>query len=229
MTLRRNPPPIRAPEQGEKIIVGSPLAIVGIFVSILRERYKPGNGPPDHAWQEDLTKTGIVIESGFSSIGPEERNKKPGIFVDKDESVYGKIVIGDRAAVDLKTMKDVGWTLSTVPVLIECISNRKGESAVIGDIVQWTLHASSDAIQAAFSFHDMSPPTLGRTVPYESEQESWTTPVSFQVQYNVRWSTEPIKPLLNEVRTTLRQANAESPEEALIQIVLRSSANLPDC
>jgi hypothetical protein len=208
--LRRNPPPTKAQAQGPEIVVGSPLAVVGIFVETLRARFTAGNGPSDWVWDANLNETGIVIESGFASPGNTERGKKPAIFVDKDESVYGKVVIGDRAGMNLKNMADYQWTLSTVPIIIECVASQKGTSAVIGDIVQWTLHCASDPIQAAFSFHDMTPPTLGRTVPYEADTEAWLTPVSFQVQYNVRWSITPIGPLMQEIRTRLRHANSDA-------------------
>ena len=211
--MRPNPPPVRGPGQKDPIVVGSPLAIVGIFVAVLRERFAPGNGPEQWPWEEDLTKTGIVIESGFATLSLEEKNKKPAIFVDKDESVYGKMIIGDRVGVKLRNMLDAQWTLSTVPIVIECVSDAKGESAVIGDITQWTIHASSDAIQGAFSLHDMSPPVLGRTVPYESDKESWVTPVSFQVQYNVRWTTVPIAPILRELRARVHAVGDGGPHD----------------
>lgn len=201
------PPPVKAPEQAEQtkpfIVDGSPLAIIGMFVAVLRERFTEGNGPPDYPWTEDSLTTKIIIESGFED-NQTERGKKPAIYVDKDDSVYAKLIIGDRAGHTWKNTKDFQWTLSTVPVLIECVSGRKGESAIIGDITQWSLHAMSDAIQAAFALHDMTPPTLGRTVPYEHDKEAWSTPVSFTVQYNVRWTTVPIAPLMQELATKIR-------------------------
>lgn len=207
------PPPIKAPDQAAQtkpfIVDGSPLAIIGIFVAVLRERFTEGNCPPDYPWFEDPTQTKIIIESGFEE-NQTERGKKPAIYVDKDESVYARLVIGDRAGHTLKDTKDFQWTLSTVPVLIECVSGRRGESAVIGDIVQWSLHAMSDAIQSMFALHDMTPPTLGRTVPYEHDKEAWSTPVSFTIQYNVRWTTLPIRPLMQELVTKITASGASA-------------------
>lgn len=214
---RRNPPPTKAEAQGDVILVGSPLAVVGIFVELLRARFSDGNGPSDWPWTENLNDTAIVIESGFASPGNTERGKKPAIFIDKDESVYGKVIIGDRVGIDWSSMGDYQWTLATVPIIIECVAADKGPSAIIGDIVQWTIHCASDPIQAAFSFHDMTPPTLGRTVPYEADTESWVTPVSFQVQYPVRWSVTPIAPLLQEIRTRIRHSGAEA-NEHLVEV-----------
>jgi hypothetical protein len=224
---RRNPPPTKASTQGDSIVVGSPLAIVGLFVEILRARFTTPNGPPDWPWDANLNNTSIVIESGFASPGNTERGKKPAIFVDKDESVYAKIVLGDRVGINWTNMADYQWTLSTVPVLIECVAAQKGTSAIIGDIVQWTIHCASDPIQGAYSFHDMTPPTLGRTVPYEADKESWVTPVSFQVQYNVRWSITPVAPLLQEIRAHIRAAGTDA-TTYFIEVASIVSGNLPE-
>jgi hypothetical protein len=225
---RRNPPPTRGSDQdADVIMVGSPLAVVGVFVETLRARFSAGNGPSDWPWSPNLNDTKIVIESGFASPGNTERGKKPAIFVDKDESVYGKVIIGDRVGINWQNMADYQWTLSTVPIIIECVAAQRGTSAIIGDVVQWTLHCASDPIQAAFAFHDMTPPTLGRTVPYEAEKESWLTPVSFQVQYNVRWSITPIGPLMQEIRTRIRHTGAEA-NEHLVEVASFGSGNLSE-
>lgn len=207
------PPPTRVTssrpghkEQPALVVDGSPLAIIGIFVTFLRERFKEKNGPIEYIWTEDPNQTKLVIESGFEDTST-IRGKKPGIFVDKDESAYSRLIIGDRVGHRFTDGKDWQWCLSTVPVLIDCVSSRRGESAIIGDITHWSLHTSSDAIQATFSFHDMSPARLGRTTPYERDRENWTTPVYFTVQYHVRWSTVKVAPLLQEITLKLKESN----------------------
>jgi len=219
------PPPVKAPGQHAAVVDGSPLAIVGIFVAFLRARFAPGNGPPDYPWYADANKTNILIVSAFEDNVP-ERGKKPAIYVDKDESVYGKSILGDRVAHRWSDRKEAQWCLSTVPISIDCVAARKGESAIIGDIVQWSLYASSDVIQATFALHDMLTPTLGRTVPYEDDDESWNTPVSFQVQYNVRWTVVPVAPMLREIALRIRESGM-SPNEYLLDLATRSSDQLP--
>lgn len=219
------PPPVRAPNQHSAIVDGSPLAIVGIFVAVLRERFAPGNGPSHYPWYPDPNKTGLLIESAFEDNSI-PRGKKAALYVDKDESIYGKSIIGDRAGHCWTDGKDAQWCLSTVPINIDCVAGRKGESAIVGDIVQWSLHASSDAIQGHFALHDMTPPTLGRTVPYEDDDESWNTPVAFQVQYNVRWTTVPIAPLLQEITLHIQKSGL-SPSAYLYEMATRSSGRLP--
>lgn len=221
------PPPVKGPAQTNPMIVdGSPLAIIGIFVAFLRERFAPGNGPSAYPWYEDATQAKIFIESAFED-NETKRGAKPALYVDKDQSVYGKSIIGDRAAHRFRDSKDAQWCLSTVPILIDCVSSRKGESAILGDITHWSIHVASDVIQKTFALHDMTPPTLGRTIPYEDDQEAWTTPVSFQVQYNVRWTVVPVAPLLSEIAMKI-QSSGMSANEYLLELVARSSGQLPE-
>jgi hypothetical protein len=218
--INPEPPPIKAPGQDNQMLVdGSPLAIVGIFVAVLRERFAEGNGIPMYQWDADPNKTKIQIRSAFED-GHTVRGDKPAIYIDKDETIYGKSVIGDRAGYTFKDSKDFQWCLATVPIIIDCVASRKGESAIIGDVTHWSLHASSDAIQAAFAFHDMSPLRLGRTVPYEDDKEAWTSPISFTVQYNMRWTRVPIAPLLQEIALKIQTAEM-SPTDYLLELVTR--------
>lgn len=223
--MSRVPPPIRVTsdrvgasyKDQQKIIVdGSPLAIIGIFLAILRERYTTGNGPTEYPWTEDPNTTRIIIESAFEDTHA-VRGKRPAIYIDKDESIYGRNIIGDRVAHRFTNAKDWQWCLSSVPIIMNCVASRRGESAIIGDITQWTIHCASDAIQKIFALHDISPPTLGRTVPFEGDKESWTSPVSFTVQYNVRWATVPIRPLLQQIILRISESG-QCPEDYLIEI-----------
>ena len=221
----RKQPPLRVtsvrpghPEQPKLVVDGSPLALIGIFLVVLRERFSTGNGPEEFVWNNDPNQASLIIESGFED--PDIRDKKPAIFVDKDESVYAKLVIGDRAGHRFTDAKDWQWCLSTVPIVVDCVASKKGESAIIGDITQWSLYAASDAIQAIFGFHDFTTPRLGRTVPWEADREAWTTPVSFQVQYNVMWSTVPIAPLLQDIALRISQAGT-TPSEYFFEVVTR--------
>ena len=197
-------------DQPSLVVDGSPLALIGMFLVFFRERFTSGNGPPEFTWTDDPNQTKLIIESGFED--PNIRNKKPAIFVDKDESIYAKLVIGDRIAHRFRDTKDYQWCISTVPLIVDCVATRKGESAILGDIAQWSLYASSDAIQKTFGLHDLTTPRLGRTIPWEADREAWTTPISFQVQYNVMWSNVPITPLLQEIALRITQSGKSSTE-----------------
>jgi hypothetical protein len=223
---RYAPPPVKAHDQAHQLILdGSPLAMIGIFVEVLRERFAPDNGMPKYHWYEDAHKTKVIIESAFEDSDT-KRGDKPAIYIDRDEIVYGKTVIGDRAGFTWKDSKDFQWTLATTPILIDCVASRRGESAILGDIVHWSLHVMSDAIQATFSLHDMSPPRLGRTIPYEDDKEAWSSPVSFTIQHNVRWTTVPIAPLLQEIVARVT-ASGLDPTQYMLLVTHRNN-DLPE-
>jgi hypothetical protein len=213
-------PPVRVDGQQRYIVDGSPLAIIGIFVEVLRERFSEENSPrPDTwLWDDDTNLSTITIESALEDNST-IRNKQPALFVDKDQSVYGRSVIGDRAVHQFRNSQEIQWSLATVPVMVECVAARRGESAVLGDIVQWTLHCASDVIQKSFGLHDMTAPTLGRTMPFELDTECWSTPINFQVQYNVVWTYVPIKPLLQHIAARI-EASGATASDYFTEVVL---------
>lgn len=100
--------------------------------------------------------------------------------------------------------------LATVQLNIDCVSNDDGESTILGDLVQFTILTAQDIIQKEFGFYDLTHPTLGQTVPFERNQTKWNTPVSFSVQFWIRWAQVPIAPLLQQIaqRITASGENA---------------------
>jgi len=221
-------PPVRVTGQQRLIVDGSPLAIIGIFVEVLRERFSAANSPnaDQWLWLPDINQTKLVIESAFED-NTLVRDKQPAIYVDKDASAYGKVIVGDRVDHNFHNKGDIQWTLSTVPVIIDCNAARRGESAVLADIVQWTLHMTSDVIQATFALHDMSPPTLGRTVPFEMDTDVWNTQVTFQVQYNVVWAYVPVAPLLQSIAARITAAGVNA-SDYFTEVVLHRRESFED-
>jgi hypothetical protein len=186
----------RIPGQQADIAVGSPLAIVGLFTEIVRERFRPGNGLA-WAWDENATpkKTEentedqprrIVIEPAFSETS-EIRNFRPAIYVDKGETAAGKVVIGNFVGQHLPTGFKAFYALGTVPMDIEVVSDNKGESGLIADITWFYILAGRDLIRSSFGIHELTPPILGRTVPFEGDKGQWSTHITFEVQFDLRW------------------------------------------
>jgi len=196
------------PQDPAKVLPGSPLAIQGVFIEILRERFAPDAGI-EWAWDEDPTKTGILIEASYNEE-TEARNTTPALYVTRLQTIPAKVVVGDRAGVELKSAKEAFGALTTVAMQIECVSKDEGESAQLGDLTQFTLLAAQDVIQREFGFHDMTHPTLGQTTPYSRDVNHHSTVVEFQVQFWIRWSQTPISPLLQQIsqRITASGSNA---------------------
>lgn len=207
-----SPQNLPTPEAGQNVNIrpGSALAVLGVFVEVIRKRFLPPLEIPFiYRWDPDIKKTNIAIESAFNE-DKAHMNKRPAIFVDRDEQVTGRSVVGDLAGHTLTTGKKTFWALQTVPILIECVAAKKAESAIIADITSVFLHASSDLIQAKFAFHEMTPVTCGRTQPYPRDKDQWVTPVSFSVQYDLRWSNKPTAALLQQISMDVSASNFQN-------------------
>ena len=190
-----------------KIAAGSPLAIQGIFIEILRERFQEGAGL-DLVWRPDITESDIVIEAAFNAE-TESRSQVPAVYIDRLQTVPSRNLIGDRVGVSLPPHLEGFGALNTVAMNIDVVSNDEGESAVLADLIQFTLLASQDVIQREFGFYDFSHPSMGRTEPFEREQTKWNTSIQFTVQFWVRWTQVPIAPLLQQIATRVSYAGED--------------------
>jgi hypothetical protein len=191
-----------------KIAAGSPLAIQGIFIEIMRERFRHDSGLA-WIWNPDITETDILIEAGFNEE-TESRSQTPAIYINRLQTVPSKVVIGDRVGVRLPDHCEGFGAITTVTIQMDCVANDEGTSALIGDITQHMLLASQDVIQREFGFYDFTHPHLGQTIPYERDQTKWNTPVSFEVQFWIRWSQVPIRPLLQQVAMRAAAGNIDA-------------------
>lgn len=219
-----DPKNLPSPEEEQQRFIrpGSGLAILGVFVAILRGRFSHvANDDFQWIWNDDITKTKIAIESAFNEDN-QYRNKRPAIFVDRDEQVLGRTVLGDLAAQSLTSGKKGFFALDTVPILIECVAAKKSESAIIGDLARVFLHASSDLIQAKFGFHEMTPVNLGRTQPYPRDKDQWVTSITFSVQYPFRWTNKPTTALLQELEMQIGASGCEDATAFFEDLVLRA-------
>jgi len=218
-----DPKVLPSPEEPQQVSIrpGSRLAVIGVFVEIIRRRFAAceSGGEFQWLWSPDINATKLAVESAFNE-DKTHRNFRPAVFVDADDQTMGRVVLGDRAGQNYKTGLEGFWNLQTVPILIECVAGKKGESAALGDVVGWFLHASSDLIEAKFGFHDMTPVTIGRTQPATRDKDQWTTSVTFTVQYDGRWTNAPTAPLLQEIALTVARSGCDSATEYFEAIAL---------
>lgn len=211
----------RIPGQQADIAVGSPLAIVGLFTEIVRERFRPGSGlawvwgeNPTPQKTEDNTEDQprkIQIEPAFNET-TEVREFRPAIFIDKGETAAGKVAIGNFVGQHLPTGFRAFYALGTVPMDIEVVSDNKGESGLLADITWFYILAGRDLIRSSFGLHELTPPILGRTVPFEGSKGQWSTHITFEVQFDLRWTTLPIGPLLKEIIIRYHDSHETNPD-----------------
>lgn len=209
--------------------VSTPLTMLGVFIEILRNRYKEGSSIDPilpWVWSSEQATTGLFIENGWNE-NIEARNVRPGIWIDREQNVYGKVSIGDQDQMPVypQVRLESFYTIGEMDILIDCTAPKRGESMVIGSVTQDYLHMTSNYIQALFGLRSMTPVMLDRTVPFEKDTKLWTSPVRFRAEYEVRWATMPIANALNEISATVR--DVENPETFFLDIALRS-ATPPD-
>lgn len=201
---------------------GSPMAIIGLFVELIRWRFDKSYGMPWY-YDNDIKLTKIAIESAYNEDDA-HRNYRPAIYVDKDESTIGRTAVGDFVGQNLATGQKGFWGLNTIPILIECVAGKKGESMIIADLLQIYLHASSDLIQAQFGLHEMTPVNLGRTQPYERDKlQQWVTSVTFSIQVPTRWSNTPTTPIIRGIIAKFKASGATSENDFFQSIALRTT------
>lgn len=222
-TYVRNPKNQPSPEERQQISIrpGSKLAILGVFVEIIRRRFGATAVPADFQWlwDPDINVTKLAVESAFNE-DKTHRNFRPAVFIDCDDQTLGRVVLGDRAGQNLKTGLEGFWALQSVPILIECIAGKRAESATLGDAVGVFIQASSDLIQAKFGFHDLTPVTIGRTQPMPSDKQTWVTSVLFTVQAPMRWTNARTEPLLQELELAIEASGVDSADEYFESIAL---------
>lgn len=216
--------------QHPDVAVGSPLAIVALFTEIVRERFRSDSGlswiwtdnPTPEATEENTgdEPRKILIEPAFNQQ-LEVRNFRPAIYIDKGETVAGKVAIGNFVGQQLKTGLRGFYALATTPMDIEVVSESKGESSILGDIVWFYLLGGREQIRSTFGIHELTPPTLGRTIPFDGDKNQWSTHITFEIQYDLRWTTLPVGPLLNDVVARYRDANDPNMDVYLLKQYIR--------
>lgn len=211
--------PKSASQDSQKIIAGSPLAIQGIFLEVLRERFSESSGL-DWIWRPDPTQSDIIIEVSYNGDN-EIRNTSPAIYVTKLDTVPGKVVIGDRAGVRLSDHTEGFGAIATVGMTLDCVSNDEGESAILGDLVQYTILTAQDVIQKEFGLLDIAHPMLTQTTPFDRDQKKWNSQVAFHVQFWIRWKQVPIRPLLQQISQRIITSGQDS-ETYFIDSVISS-------
>ncbi len=195
------------PQNRDKIAAGSPLAVLGIFIEALRERFN-AEANLGIVWNEDVQTSQIIIEAGYN-VETESRDSGRALYVNRLNTSPTQIAVGDRVGVSLPEHLEGFTCMMASQMSVDCISNDAGESAILADIVQSFFIASRQIFEAMYGFHDFGLADMGQTQPYEADQNKWNTAVSLMVQYQARWTTVKIRPKLQGVGLHMTQADFE--------------------
>jgi hypothetical protein len=201
------------------ILSKSPLDILGLFLTVIRARFT--SVPEDFPWEwnESDSQTSVYIEVGAGDeVGL--KDVRPAIYVDRGPVVFPKVVIGDFAGGQLHTGKKAYYTAATGQINIDCVSKNRGESAILGELVQSFVLMSSDLILRTYNLRDVTPVTLGGTEVWEKDDRLFNTRVTSQISYDVKWGISPDSGKIAEI-----VANLLSQDGNILSTVASTSLN----
>lgn len=209
----------------EQTLLSTPLTVLGMFIEIVRARFtEDAYDDPEvpWTWNEDFDVTEIFIESGFN-VNIDARTTRPGIWIDRDQNIYIKSNIGrqDQMPVHIRKPIYLYHGFGEVDVIFDCTSPNRGESMVVGSVLQDFLQMSSSVIKGEFGLRDMTDVIMNRTVPFDKDDKLWNTQIQVRAQYEIRWFTAPLAPTFNSVLTKL--SNVEDPTAYFREVALRST------
>lgn len=195
------------------IFPGSPLAVLGVFVEVLRARFRGDNlGKTSYYWDNDptprATETGepdaprkLIIESQYQQY-PDSRDVQPALFVERGALSFSQVAIGNRADHDQRTGEDMYLMNGSMPISILCVSPVRGESMELGALIGFYLAAMRPQLREIFGFQDVAMPVIEGTQIYRrstNDIETWITPISTMVTCKYLWVETPIVPKLREI------------------------------
>lgn len=226
----------KSDKSGDQVYWGSPLAVIGLFMEVVRARFSAPNELP-WRWRDDPRRRDeddgsnehpfpILIESELMD-DPEARSGIPAIYVGVDDIRYTQIVVGDKYAHHMPTRDLWYHAHESVPVVLNCVSSNRGEAAILGDIVYRHILSGKQLIRETFDIHAIDGPTLGKTQPFRRAAENpdgWTSPVTFTCTLNVRWHVKPYAPVLQGILLKLSADGRDFTTNA-IRIVMKQGSD----
>lgn len=209
------------------IMPGSPLAVVGLWIEALRFRFNANPAEPlPWVWMNNLqpaedeaetplqpdptdphkvigSPRRLLIDSAYN-IEKAARNYRPALYVGRGAVRPIKHSLNNLAGEYMPTQYKAYHCLAAMPILIECEGEAAGESSTIGETVWAFVLSCRDIFRKEFGFHEITEPSLGETSYSVSDKPVWSTPVQFEVQYDVRWGVKPIAPFLRDLNLKLQ-------------------------
>jgi len=228
----------RLENEGVDVFPGSPLAVIGLWVFALRERFKYNEAYPlPWMWDRPLRPADeedgspgpegsprrVHIESAYN-VEKSVRNYRPYIVVGRGggNTTADKVSINNFVGLNPKNQFKAYHCYATMPIVLECGAEASGESSTIGELVWAFILSTREIFRKDFGFHEITEPVMSDTKPKEDDKEIWITNVMYQIQYDMRWGTEPIAPVLREIG--LRIQAQKDYNNMFLELALRGEA-----
>ena len=203
----------RLVDEGVDVCPGTPLALIGLWVTALRYRFNRSPSEPlPWVWDANLRPSDVedgqpvtegeprklLIEAAFN-VEKSARNYRPAIYVDRGAVTANKVVLDNMAGRYVPSGLTAYFCQADVPITIYCESENAAESCLIADTVWFFILATRDIFRKDFGLYDIREPAMSETRPIDEDKQVWQTTVQFVVTLEMRWTTTPIAPLLRDI------------------------------
>lgn len=206
--------------ENEDIMPGSPLAVIGLWIFALRNRFSYSiNEPLPWVWRSELKPENdqdgnplpdgsprkLLIESAYN-VEKAVRNYRPAIYVGRSGGpvIIQKNSVNNLVGTVFPTGLKAYHCMATMPMIFECEAEAAGESSALAESAWAFVLTTREIFRKDFGLHEITEPVLGDTTPTKTDKEIWATNVQFHVTYDMRWSTRPIAPILKDLSVTLQ-------------------------
>lgn len=188
------------------VLVKSPLHIIGVYLATLRERFSSPGETFQWFYNEEDHLSRIYIEAG---AGDElkKNDARPALYVDRAAIIFPQVTVGDFAGQQNHTGLKGYYCVGNGQILVDCVSSNRGESAVLGDIVQGFLLMSSNEILRVYNIRDNTPITLGPTTVWEKDNRLYSTRVTSEISFDVKWAERPVARKIQSLDTRITHSN----------------------
>lgn len=227
--------PRLATGESPDVFPGSPLAIIGLWIFALQQRFLySASMPMPWVWVDNLRPDDdedgdplpageprkLLIESAYN-VEKDNRNYYPAIYVGRNGGPVkaNKISVNNFVGQKKETGFKAFHCLADMPITFECESENQGESSTVAETAWAFVLTTREIFREDFGLHDILEPILGDTVPVKRDKEVWVTPVQFNVQYDVRWGVTPIAPKLRDLALAISGQGGAA--DYFVQLALR--------
>ena len=210
----------RLTDEAADVFPGSPLAVIGLMIAVIRARFAPDEAYPlpwiwteNHRPEDDEdgdplpegSPRKLAVESAYNTE-KSMRDYFPAVYIGRNggpmtASATGTgDFVGEKKQVQFKAYH----CYADMPITMECESENFGESSAIAELIWAYILTCRQILRQDFGFQTVTYPVLGDTLPTDRSKDIWVTSVQFQVSFDVRWATIPHAPVLRDLGVTLR-------------------------
>jgi len=210
-------------ESSPLVPIKSPLALTGVFLCILRERFHEKYELPWkwYSGDEGRLSSTILIED-HQNPETEDFGRRPAIYVQRAPIQYSQIAIGDEVDRERKSNKRIYNCAAQTHFTFACEAGVSAEAEILADIVLSTLMMGSDVIESYFDFRKLGPFALSASAKTRQDVDITQVNVQMGLSFDVRWGSQGIAPILKEVIVKARESTYTDSEDYFVQIYQHS-------